>query len=370
MSAASRAAHLADAISHFSFLAPASPLQLLDWLTSELGHPAALDAFQPIGGTWRRAHALSPMLHIVAGNTPAAALQSLVRGLLLGAQNYCKLPSEGLPEVDAFLRKLPGNLTSRVECGLTLPDAWITAARAIIVFGSDDTLADIHSRVRPHQKFLPHGHRISIGIAFDDPNALSALDAARTIARFDQLGCLSPQVIYAAPDPARYAERLASAMAAVDRECSRQPIPLDDALRIRTLREETRFRIANGAPCLLWESHASTSWTVIFTSEPAFPASPLLRTIFVKPVPRDWSSEFATVSPHLACAGIVPWSAAHFSQLAGLGFTRICPLNTMQLPPWTWRQDGRATLAELVQWTDADGPDLVTESAPSHFAGG
>jgi hypothetical protein len=356
MNTANRAAHLAKAISHVPFLAPASPEQLLDWLGAELGHPAVLDGFQPLAGTLRRAVALDPLLHIAAANTPAAASQSLVRGLLLGARNLFKLPSEGLPEVAAFLSLLPAALAARVEISSTLPDAWLASARAVSVFGSDDTLAAIHRRLRADQKFLPHGHHISIAIVFDDPLGSSASEAALDLARFDQLGCLSPQVLYAAPDPAHYAARLAAAMETLERTMPRRPIPIEDALRIRTLREETRFRIATGAPCVLWESPGSTAWTVLFTAEPGIPASPLHRTIIVKPIPLDWSTELSALRPYLACAGIFPWSITRLDPLASLGFTRICPLGTMQFPPWTWRQDARPTLADLVHWIDAEAP--------------
>jgi hypothetical protein len=37
--------------------------------------------------------------------------------------------------------------------------------------------------------------------------------------------------------------------------------------------------------------------------------------------------------------------------LARWGVTRVCPLGRMQRPPLTWRQDGRPTLGDLIQWT-------------------
>jgi hypothetical protein len=38
-------------------------------------------------------------------------------------------------------------------------------------------------------------------------------------------------------------------------------------------------------------------------------------------------------------------------QLARWGVTRICPLGRMQVPPLTWRHDGRPALGELITWT-------------------
>jgi hypothetical protein len=39
-------------------------------------------------------------------------------------------------------------------------------------------------------------------------------------------------------------------------------------------------------------------------------------------------------------------------QMARWGVTRVCPLGRMQIPPLTWRHDGRLTLGELVRWCD------------------
>ena len=83
-----------------------------------------------------------------------------------------------------------------------------------------------------------------------------------------------------------------------------------------------------------------------------FPVSPLHRTIFVKPLPPDLPAELALVRAHLSCAGIYPTTSEHAAHVATLGVSRICPIGRMQLPPWTWQQDGAATLSPLVRWVD------------------
>ncbi len=87
---------------------------LIGVIQKELGHPNALDEFIPYGNIHARAFAVSPILHIVAGNTPEAAIQSLTRGLLVGAHNFVKLPKNGLDGFDSFMMKLPSELVNLI----------------------------------------------------------------------------------------------------------------------------------------------------------------------------------------------------------------------------------------------------------------
>ena len=70
---------------------------LTQWISSELGHADSLDQFHPHGDLVSKAYAPKYILHIVSGNTPHAAFQTLIRGLLLGSHNNIKAPSTGPP---------------------------------------------------------------------------------------------------------------------------------------------------------------------------------------------------------------------------------------------------------------------------------
>ena len=177
---------------------------------------------------------------------------------------------------------------------------------------------------------------------FDDPRFDSVPGAARDVSAFDQQGCLSPHVIYVSGDARAYAARLAVEVEALSVREPRGPISLSEKLAIRTAREELAFRAANDGTAQLWQSADSTAWTVAFDADPGFPRSPLNRFIFIKPMPADPVFELHEVRAHLSCAGIWPVAPEHARPLAALGFSRICPLGRMQMPPWTWRQDGAA----------------------------
>ena len=341
MTTAERAHALAAACRCFEhLLGPASPEAFLDWLRLELGHEAVLDGFQAIGAQYLRATAPPVILHIVSGNTPHAALQSLIRGLLLGSHNLCKLPGAGLPEAEAFAAALPAALRSRVEFSTVLPEAWLPGADAIVVFGSDETIAHFRALALPRQTFLGYGHRVSLGIVFEDDALDSVPGAARDASLFDLQGCLSPQCIYVAGRPEEYAARLAAEL----RPPSRPKLTLSEAAALAELRETLRFRAAVGQPVRYWESG------VVFDADPSFAASPVNRVLFVRPLPADPAAALAPVRQYLSTIGIWPNTLEFAERAAALGASRVCALGRMQEPPWTWRQDARPTLAPLVSW--------------------
>jgi hypothetical protein len=363
MTTADRAIHLAAAAARFPFLGRTTAADLLGLVRTELGHAEVLDDFVPQGkqanGQAERqqmvlARPLEPLLHIVSGNTPAAGLQSIIRGLLLGAHNLCKIPASGLPEIIEFRSALAPELAARLEIAGELPDSWLDRAQAMIVFGHDATIAHFRTLLRPGQRFVAHGHRLSFGVVFDDPKFDSAPQAARDASLFDQQGCLSPHVIYVAGEARGYAARLAEEMRAFQAREPRGRVSLSEANAIRTLREELSFRAAQGDTAAVWTSEGSTAWTVAFDTTPGFPRSPLNRFVFVKPLPADLGEELSHVQAHLSCVGIWPATMAHARTLGRVGISRVCPLGQMQAPPWTWLQDGGQSLGPLVTWVGAE----------------
>jgi hypothetical protein len=330
---------------------------------AELGHADAFERFHPYGPPEARrlARAVGPgfILHILSGNTPHAGLQSLVRGLLTGAENGCKLPRRGLPELERFREALPEALARRVAFSTELRGDWLEQADAVVVFGSDETVEALRQRVRADQRFIAHAHRLSFGIVFSDPAFESVPAAARSASLYNQQGCLSPHLFYVHPPIAReYAQRLAGAMAAYEKTDPRGEISLPEQGEIAAVRREFAFRAAMGDGAAVWESPGSTAWTVLYDPEPAFTASCLNRVVYVKPLPENHDALAAAVRPvrrHLSTAGIHPVTPENAERAALTGAPRLCPIAQMQFPPWTWHHDGQPVLLPLVRWVDFEG---------------
>ncbi len=336
-----------------ALLDPENADALLELVRLELGHADILDDFQPYGDLRARAVAPETILHLVSGNTPEAGRQSLVRGLLLGSRNLLKLPTGGLPALEAYIDALPAPLRALVETSERLHDEWLEKANAVLVFGTDETVADFRRRVSSRQIFIGHGHKLSFAIVFDDPEGDAATLAARDVSLFDQKGCLSPHDIYVAGDARAFAERLAAAMEAFNVHTPRGPVTTEEAAEIFHLRSAYRFRAASDPSAGMWESPDSTHWTVIYEEEPQFAPSCLNRFVFVKPLPDDLADALWMVRPHLSAITLHPFNSAHTTALADLGATRLCPLGNAQSPSLFWHQDGGQSLAPLVRWIDA-----------------
>ncbi len=356
-STASRARSLAKAASSFPFLGKVTPAGLLKLVSSELGHAAALDRFVPQGRRQTRAIAPRRILHLLSGNTPAAALQTMLRGLLLGSENLCKLPAGGIAEAEAFRSLLPPALATRLHFAQELPASWLAAADAAVIFGSDETVATIRAALPPGIPVLAHGHKLSFAMVFNDAGFRSVDGMARDVSVFDQQGCLSPHTIFVREKGALtakgYAERLAGAMARFENHTPRGALTTSEANSIRTLREETAFRAANGEPLELIAS-GGTAWTIVVDRTDSLPLSPLNRVVFVKPLTAALSPMLAPHREHLSTCGIWPVNAANRDFAAVLGFMRICAIGKMQQPPLDWHHDGRRVLAPLVRWVDCE----------------
>ena len=274
------------------------------------------------------------ILHIISGNTRHAAFQSLLNGVLLGAKNLLKLPSQALLDFE-----VPEPLQSFVEVSRELPDHWIEQADALVVFGSDETIRHFQNLCPLEVPFVGHGHRVGIAI-IDAPTPEAARLAARDIGLFNQSGCLSLQTIFL-ENPRTFGPLLAEAMADFEKEDPRGPLSLSEAGAITNLREETRYLIAQDPENnSLWHSPGSTAWTIIFSNDSTPTLSPGNRTVFLRPMPDDFSK-----LTHLSGIGLHP-----FKERTDLPSPRIFPLGEAQNPPALWPHDSITPLASLVRY--------------------
>jgi len=349
MNTAERAEALALAAAHFPELSPPTAGDMLDCLRLELGHEEILDGFQPYGGHRSMAVAPRSILHILSGNTPHAALQTILRGLLLGSHNLVKIPSVGLGKMEGFSSLLPPGLASKLECSRRLEEGWLERAEAWVVFGGDSTVAEFRAKCPPRIPFQAHGHKVSLAVVLDDPECLSCPLAARDVSLFEQQGCLSPHVIYVADDARRYAAALALEMERFALANPVSPMPLAVQAEIAHARADWEFRASGDRDVRVWKGNG---WTVVLENGDGFPVSPMHRFIFVKPLPEDLFSCIGHLSSHLGGLGIWPGTPASALRFAGAGFSRICPIGRMQDTPFTWHADSRQNFASLVRWVD------------------
>jgi hypothetical protein len=349
-------------------------------VAQELGHAGRLDALvssAPEERHDRAGIAFGPPLlaHIAAGNLPPPTLTSMVLGLLTRSAQFVKCPRRAafLPRLFAHsLYEADAKIGACLEVAAwpggseAIEDALFAEADCITVTGSDAALAAIRQRLPHGKRLLGYGHRVSF--AFIARERLSpaaarrvAAEMARDVGAWDQLGCLSPHVIYVeqggAIPPEAFAALLADELAALEARAPRGPLSLEESAAITSRRTYYEVRAANRSDTRLWASEGSTAWTVVFEDDPEFRVSCLNRFVFVKPAETLEAAlrGAAAVRGQVSTVGLAadPVRAAQLvRELGAWGVTRVCPPGRMQQPPLTWRHDGRPALGDLVTWTD------------------
>jgi hypothetical protein len=244
--------------------------------------------------------------------------------------------------------------------------AMFEQADCVTATGSDEALAAIRHHLPVRTRFLGYGHRLSFAYLASD--ALSGFQSKKTVARaatdvvaWNQLGCLSPHVIYVEHGGGvaaeHFAEMLAEELAKREETEPRGEVAAETAATIASRRAFYEVRAAHSPDTRFWRSENSTAWTVVYEADARFQLSCLNRFIYVKGV-SDLQTALQgadAVRDKVSTVGIAASEekAAEFaSQLAAWGVTRVCQLGQMQNPPLTWRHDGRPALGDLVTWMD------------------
>lgn len=287
--------------------------------------------------------------HIAPGNAATVAPLSLIEGLLAGNVNVLKTSSSDTFLAQHLLAELAaqdptGTLAERIIV-LRFPSSrqeWLrlmcAPADAVAVWGGEGAVEGVAAHVPAGCRLVEWGHKISFAYltrdAWADGATLTAL--AEDVCRFEQQACSSPQVVYLDTDTAdtdalhAFAERLAAALAA-------QPAPaeadLDPAEYAELTTTEHLARLEEHLGLTRVLAAPDGTWRVMADTRPALTASPLHRSVWVKPLPRkDLMGTLRPMRRYLQTAGIAG-SRTDTAELSGLvlaaGATRVTPVGAM-----------------------------------------
>jgi len=345
---------------------------LLELVERELGSIGALDS-----PAHQMASGFDTTALFLAGSIPMPTLLALIAPLALRSPVLAKVASRdpvtprhverSIAERDALLgRCIACNEFARDDDSSA--DAML-AADCIVATGSDASVAAIAARVAPPRRLVTYAHRLSVAVAggtalLGEALSTAAEGLALDVALWDQLGCLSPVVVYvvasgeAAADG--FAEALAQALADVEERLPRGSLGKAEAARISQERSGAELRAAAGARVTV-HTGVANRWTVVREDGPALRPAPLHRFIRVLPVRNsaELIDALAPLGPHLAAAALAGFEGDTpqlARRLAQLGASRICALGAMQCPPLAWRHDNRGVLTPLARLADLELP--------------
>lgn len=313
--------------------------------------------------------------HFTGGALPNPTLSSMITGLLCRSAQFfkCATGTSFIPRMFAHsLYIVEPKLGSCLEVAEwkggteNLDAALLAQASCVTATGTDQTVESLRTRVPHGARFLSYGHKLSF--SFVAREMLSQIErdpvvkaAADDITAWDQLGCLSPHIIYVetggSDSPHKFAEDLATELGEREKIEPRGSVEQGVAAAITARRMLYDARASDGEHTRIWQSAGSTAWTVVYEEDPQWQLSCLNRFVYVKPVATlpALLHALAPVQPHLSTIGLAaPASRARDIALefSRFGASRICRIGQMQNPPLTWRHDGRPSLGDLVSWSD------------------
>ncbi|MGK5727950.1 acyl-CoA reductase [Streptomyces sp. URMC 124] len=285
--------------------------------------------------------------HIAPGNAATVAPLSLIEGLLAGNVNVLKTSSADTLLAQHLLAELAvldptGAVAERVivlRFSSSRQD-WLklmcAPADAVAVWGGEAAVEGVAAHVPPGCRLVEWGHKISFAYltrdAWADEETLAAL--AADVCLFEQQACSSPQVVYLDTEDAdevfAFAERFAAVLAGMPPAAAEDLDPAEEAELTTTeliarLEEHLGLTRVIAAP--------DGSWRVMADTRPALTASPLHRSVWVKPLPRKGLiGALRPMRRYLQTAGIAG-SRTDIAELSATvlaaGATRVTPVGAM-----------------------------------------
>ncbi|MFH8786723.1 aldehyde dehydrogenase family protein [Streptomyces roseoverticillatus] len=285
--------------------------------------------------------------HIAPGNAATVAPLSLIEGLLAGNVNVLKTSSADTLLAQHLLAELAaldptGAVADRVivlrfSSGR---QAWLklmcAPADAVAVWGGEAAVEGVAAHVPPGARLVEWGHKISFAYltrdAWADEATLAAL--AADVCLFEQQACSSPQVVYLDTEDAdevfAFAERFAAVLAGMP---PAEEEPLDPAEEAELTTTELIARLEEHLGLTRVIAAPDGSWRVMADTRPALTASPLHRSVWVKPLPRKGLiGALRPMRRYLQTAGIAG-SRTDVAELSATvlaaGATRVTPVGAM-----------------------------------------
>ena len=310
---------------------------------------------------------------LLGGAVPTPTLPALAGPLALGSPVLARSSSHdpvtarvfaaALAAEDAELGAALALVSFPSDDDLALGE--LLATPCVVAFGSDETMAAVGARLGPTQRFVRHGHRLSLAVLGEEARggkdlADAAAALALDVALWDQQGCLSPVAVYVlgverVPD--ELVEALAAGFAEAARRWPRGRVLSDATARFAVERDTAQLRAAAGADVRVV---AGRGFVLVAEPDAAFRGSPLQRFVRVHPAPsaERLLEAVAPLGPHLAAVGVAglgPLAGRLEPELAALGASRICPLGALQAPPLDWAHDQLGVLLPLARLADIEG---------------
>jgi phenylacetate-coenzyme A ligase PaaK-like adenylate-forming protein len=288
------------------------------------------------------------LVHVAPGNVFSVAALSAIEGLLTGNINFVKTSSDSSLFTQMFFEEffkgdatgtlkhfvLVSRISSRQRDHLQLI---LNHADGLSAWGGEEAISSLRSLLPSTARMIAWGHRLSFAYVAKSHLGNEAVFAALAvdICALDQQACSSPQCIYLETDSVDdlqvFAKRLATALTEISPSIP-QRIPNEaEAAEITVVMEKQKISRSLDQGDLITDIHGQ--WRILVDFRSALTASPLFRTIWLKPLPVN--KIIPTLRPlrgYLQSVGLAA-DVADFPSLAkafqAAGALRLRPLGKM-----------------------------------------
>ena len=260
------------------------------------------------------------IVHVTPNNSPLLSTLGVIEGLLSGNVNLLKLARKESAFATIFLKALidadsTNTLLKYVAVAKIrstdqkyLSDV-LSVADVVSAWGSEESLKSLKNLTPSHARFVDWGHKISFSYvgknSIDDEAMFNAL--ASEICVVDQLACSSPQCVFLEDaqfsDLEKFAQKLSFYLD--EEEKKHPPIKpsMEERAEITVVSEQVRLNCVHGESKLI--KSKNNSWRIYLDSHSSLNASPLYRSIWVKPMPKnELADKLSPLKAYLQTAGI------------------------------------------------------------------
>jgi phenylacetate-coenzyme A ligase PaaK-like adenylate-forming protein len=301
--------------------------------TTEPFTPMRIDYTRSLFESWTP---LGFLVHIMPSNVFTVGALALVEGLLAGNINFVKTSAS-----DSLLPQLFASALIESDLSGTVRNFIIVArisskrgdllksvlveADGVSAWGSEESISAVRAAAPPEARFIEWGHKISF--AYIAKEKIAAEDVlgplADEICYIEQQACSSPQVVYVeTSDRAElltFGRRLGAALAAASPGFPVKVPSLQEQAEITAATELVKLDVSLDNTDII--EPEDKTWRVFVEYKPGLRASPLYRSVWVKPLPRqDIVHVLRPLRRYLQTVGL----ASDLSGLAELSHTFTC----------------------------------------------
>lgn len=273
-------------------------------LKSELGAtdpftPVRIDFKKHIFESWAP---LGLLVHVAPTNVFTVGVLSLIEGLMSGNVNFLKTSGsdtefpqfmiKALVDSDhtgvlrdfAYVGRIPSRRTDLLKILFSQADG-------IAAWGGEEAIAGVRAMAPQGARVIEWGHKISFAYvakeSLNDPSVLEPI--ALECCQIEQQACSSPQCIYAETDSREelvsFGRKFAEALDNVSKTVPRVEPGIQEQAEITTVTELCRLESCLDSAMVIEADDGA--WRILIDFRSALRASPLYRTVWLKPLLRD-----------------------------------------------------------------------------------